>query len=170
MDFETYYAEKKSKKPSLSEKQARAWYDQSAFANAQHKSEDDFEEADPESVKWFEKEYPGLRYFRNGAIGRMEDFRLLKDEDSYHNLRNKLIRPLKNDRVWDWDGVQQPLIKAGEVPPPRFATTWKLGVSGTINRVTRRSCEAGLRGLPCDHPVGSSECNGGVNVIRRIGE
>lgn len=169
MDFATYFDMKKSKNPKTTEKQAKAWYEQTAGFSAQHKNEDDFEEANLADVKEVHKEYPGLQYFRNGAIGRMEDFRLLGDEKSFLEWRNRLIRPLKKDRVWDYDGVDRPLIKAGQIPPPRFATSFVSSPTGRIARTTRRSCEAGRAGLACNHPVGSSQCNGGVDVYRRVG-
>jgi len=171
MNFETYYEQKLQKDSSLTKKKAMTWYKQTAAFSAQHKDEDDFEVPDKESVKWFQKEFmPSLKYLRRGSMGVMEDLRLIGDFDEYDAMRRKLVRPLKQDRVWDFDGVRRPLIKAGQIPPPRLATAWQAGSDHRDKQVTRRGCALGVEGIPCDHPRGSSLCNGGAPVLRRIGE
>jgi len=174
MDFKTYFESKKAKNPKTTEKEARSWWKRTAAYSAQFKDEDDFVEADQDDITAFHKSDAGRahRYYQNGAIGVMEGYRLIGDLESFEDLRKQIIKPLKKDRLWDYNfGLRErPLIKAGEVPPPRYASQWSADVRGQVKQVTRRSCAAGLVGMGCDHPVGSSICNGGVAVIRRLGE
>lgn len=168
MNFEDYWASNKAK--DWTKKKAMSYWKQTAGHSAQHKDEGDFEVADPASVKWFQKEYePTMKYLR-GPLGKAEDLRLIGDLEGFHSLRDKIVRPLKKAMRWDFNGQERPLIEAGQIPPPRMATAWNPHAQGRYKNVTRRGCNRGVLGLACDHPVGSSECNGGVQVLRRIGE
>lgn len=171
MNFEAYYAEKLKKDPTVTKKRAEAWWQNTAAFAAQHKSEDDYELPDKAAAKWFQKEYsPALKYLRRGQMGVMEDLRLIEDWDQYDKIRKTIVRPLKKDTRWDFNGRDRPLIKAGQIPPPRLATTFIAGQGSQNKQVTRRGCQRGTMGIPCDHPPGSSSCNGGVPVLRRMGE
>lgn len=145
----------------VSDERLHSWFKM----RADH-GEDDVVLADTGSLKEWEKtdDYKTIRRLR-GIIGKLDDALQAGDHDYYNRMRPRVVKPLKNDVVWD-GGLQ---LRAGDVPPPRTATKYQ-PVQGKWERTTRRDCSRGLIGLPCDHIPGSNVCNGGVQAVRRIGE
>lgn len=175
-DYEDYVEEKQLKrknagKQPASELQLQAWYAMAAQYRTQ-KGGLELDEARPDSVKSFWKSEDGklTRKYRMGPIGLMDEALAAKNFPVYDAMRSKLVKKLRQDTLVDGGPEGQVLIKAGEIPPPRFATNITTSSYRTTTETTRRGCALGVLGLPCKHPVGSKECNGGVKTMRRIGD
>lgn len=173
MEFEEYKAEKirKAKAAGKSEPKGStilSWWNMSAHYET-NRGGPEIDEADHGSVTTFMRSDDGklMRQYRMGQMGVMDDALQADDMDSYNRIRKRTVRPLKRDAIWD-GGIT---IKAGEIPPPRFASEFNANQrTHGVTHVTRRGCARGVLGLSCTHPRGSSECNGGVNVVRRMGD
>jgi len=168
ISFDEYYELMHKKNPNYTKPQITKWYNQRAVHGA-----DDVEYADPQDVQYFEKQFGQEVKSIRGPLHEMEEARMAGNWDEYLVQRKKHVRPLKRELRWDVDPANNSprTIPAGQIPPPRFASMWGRNAnSPSLERTTRRSCDKGRVGLPCDHMVGSGDCNGGVKVLRRVGD
>ncbi len=161
---------KNAGKQPASKKALQAWYSMSAKHETSKGTE--FEEADHKSTWSFWKSEEGklTRKYRRGPMGLMDEALSSKNWDTYNSMRKKLVKPLRRDLAWDGGTGSEITVKQGEIPPPRFASVVATTGYRTTSETTRRGCALGVRGLPCNHPVGSPSCNGGVPLFRRSGD
>lgn len=175
LTFAQYKADRNSKRKArnmqpASDQALRVWYNASAHYESSKGSE--FVEANHNDAYDFWKSNDGkmMRKYRKGPMGRMDEALAARDWDTYKAYRKKLVRPLRRDLQWDGGPDGEITVRAGEIPPPRYASVVSnTGFRSTVE-TTRRGCAMGVRGLPCNHAVGSNECNGGVPLYRRAGD